>query len=138
MKHFYTNIIAFSLASIVLFSTISVSLSMHYCCDELVDTSIFSNVETCGMKVQNTTSKKCSIEESVDCCDTKTFTKKGYDNFDRVPVDLNKETFVFLHTFVYTYVNLFEGLEQNIVPFLHHSPPLISKDIIVLHETFLI
>lgn len=138
MKHFRSKISAFLLATIVFFSTTSLGMNMHFCCDELVDTSIFTNVETCGMKDMGSDSKKCSLEESAECCDTKTFTKNGHDDLYRVSFDLDHNTIVFLQSFVITYINLFEGLQENIVPFIHHKPPLISKDIIVLHETYLI
>ena len=39
---------------------------------------------------------------------------------------------------VYSYINLFEGLEKNIVPFKNYSPPLIVTDIQVLDQVFLI
>lgn len=138
MKRFITKIVSIFIASVVLFSTASFSVNKHYCCNKLVDTSLFGSAKTCGMKEIKTSTKKCSIEgDDDDCCTTKTFTKEGNDNLMTVSSELNTESIVFLHSFLYTYINLFEGLE-NIVPFKDYTPPLISKDILVLHETFLI
>uniref|UniRef100_UPI00404A80EC HYC_CC_PP family protein n=1 Tax=Gelidibacter sp. TaxID=2018083 RepID=UPI00404A80EC len=40
--------------------------------------------------------------------------------------------------FFNTYINLFEGLEENVISFKTYRPPLLSTDIIILNETFLI
>ncbi len=133
-----TKIISIFLASVVLYATSSFNINMHYCCNKLVDTSAFGSAKTCGMKDSKTLSKKCSIEDDDDCCTVKTFTKKGDDDLKMVSFELDTETFVFLNSFLYSYINLFEGLEENVVPFLHYPPPLMSKDILLLHETFLI
>jgi len=138
VKRFITKIASIFLASVVLFSTASFSVNKHYCCNELVDTSILGSAKTCGMKDIKTSTKKCFIEDDDDCCTTKTFIKKGNDNLMTVSLELETESFFFLQSLLYTYINLFEGLQENIVPFKNYTPPLISKDILVLHETFLI
>ena len=138
VKRFFTKIVSIFLSTIILYATTSFSADMHYCCNKLVDTSIFGSAKTCGMKDSKTTTKKCAIEDDDDCCNTKTFTKKGNDDLKRVAFDIETEQVVFVRAFVYSYINLFEGFEEKVVPFLHYNPPLISKDILVLHETFLI
>ena len=62
-------------------------------------------------------------------------------NAQNLKTDLSNLTFqqqVFVTAFSYSYVNLFEGLDENIVPFKNYAPPLIVTDIQVLDQVFLI
>jgi len=112
---------------------------MHFCCNKLVDSSVFGKAKSCEEKVEtsDSTTKQCTIMDE-ECCNNLTFFKEGDKNIKKASFELEKETIVFLNVFIHSYVNLFEGLEENIIPFKQYTPPLISKDLSVLHETFLI
>lgn len=112
---------------------------MHFCCNSLVDFSVFGKVKNCEEKAvtSDSTTKQCTIMDE-ECCNNRTFLKEGDKNIKKASFELEKETIVFLNVFIQSYVNLFEGLEENIIPFKQYTPPLISKDLSVLHETFLI
>ena len=45
MKQFTTKIASFSLALAVLFTTSSFAVDAHFCCNRLVDVSIFSKAQ---------------------------------------------------------------------------------------------
>ncbi len=136
MKRFITKIVSFSLAVAILSTTSSFSMDMHFCCNRLVDVAVFNDAKTCSEITQKTPIKRC-ISEDKSCCSNKSFVKIG-DDIQTVFFYFNYDSFVFLSTFFYTYINLFEGLEKQVIPFETYVPPLVSKDIIVLHETFLI
>ena len=113
---------------------------MHFCCNKLIDVAVFGKAKPCNNeKVQKTEkpSKKCYIGDD-DCCSDKSFVKQGGQNLKKVASEWDAENFVFLQTFFYTYVNLFEGFDKKVIPFSNYDPPFIEKDILVLHETFLI
>lgn len=74
----------------------------------------------------------------MDCCSNRSYVKKADDTLKNHRFDLDANNLVFIRTFIYTYVNLFEGLEQKVVPFVDYNPPFIEKDILLLHETFLL
>ncbi len=95
--------------------------------------AFFSKAESCmeAAKKKDTNSKQCTSIQEKDCCDNQTIVKEGDDTF-------KKSTLVFLNTFFNTYINLFEGLEENVISFKTYRPPLLSTDIIILNETFLI
>ena len=139
MKQFFSKILSIFLTLAVLFSTTSFTADMHFCCEKLVDISVFGKATPCDQKIQKTenTSKKCSIGVG-DCCSDDSFIQQGNDNLQKVSFEIDSQNFVFLKAFVHTYINLFEGLEENVVPFKNYKPPLIQKDLLVLHETFLI
>ena len=139
MKRFFHKILSIILTCAVLFTTTGFAVDMHFCCDKLVDVAVLGNAKPCNEKVQKTEkpSKKCDIGDK-DCCVDSTFLNEGNDNLKKVVFEFSAENFVFLQTFFYSYINLFKGLEKKVTPFLNYNPPLISKDILVLHETFLI
>ncbi|WP_432271445.1 HYC_CC_PP family protein [Autumnicola tepida] len=135
----FNKIIAISLVFAVMFASSSFTVNMHFCCNKLVDMAVFAKAQVCdnSIKGQTNSLKECSFEKK-GCCDNKSFVKEGSDNFQKTSFEMENQNLVFLHTFFYAYVNLFEGLEQNIVPFLNYDPPLIPKDFQVLHEVYLI
>ncbi|UOY06790.1 hypothetical protein L0P88_23090 [Muricauda sp. SCSIO 64092] len=128
------------LAGIVLFSTMSFTLDMHYCGDHLVDFSFMQKAETCMMKAEMTkTSGQCSIMEmKMNCCSDVEVVFEGQDDlkvsFDQLSLDQQ----IFLASFTHSYINLFEGFDKEIVPFKDYSPPPLIWDVQVLHQTFLI
>lgn len=134
MKTFH-KIIALTMAFLVLFSTSAFAVSMHYCGNTLVDYS-FSKAESCGMEKMDTKkTSSCSIEKKSCCSDKKII--KDQDEVKSSPqLDIPQQ--LFLASFFYTYINLFDGIEQQIIPFKYYSPPLLVSDIQLLDETFLI
>ena len=138
MKQFFTKITAVLMTFVVLFSTMSFTISEHYCGDHLVDSALFSKAESCGMEMQNPPSTKdCSIVKS-NCCSDVIKQIEGQSELKTQVINLDFEQQVFITSYIYSYINLFEGLDENIVPFKYYSPPLLVKDIQVLDEVFLI
>lgn len=113
---------------------------MHFCCDQLVDMAFFGNAKSCTDIDQNKdiTFKHCTSIQEKECCDSHTVVKKGDDTFKKFNTISEIETLVFLNTYFYTYIELFEGLENKVISFQAYRPPLLSTDIIILNETFLI
>jgi hypothetical protein len=137
MKEFSKKIGAILMALAVVLSTMSFTVSQHYCGGELVDSALFSKAESCGMDMQTSTQKECSIQTKNCCKDViKQIEGKKMVTKDIVPLKTYQQLFV--ASFIYTYINLFEGLDKNIVPFKNYSPPLLVSDIQVTHQVFLI
>ena len=126
------------MAFIVLFSTMSFSINEHYCGDNLVDSSLFSTAETCGMEMEKPSPiEDCNIQKN-NCCKDVVKLFKGQVDIKTNPLDLNSSEQILLASFIYSYVNLFEGLEENIIPFKEYSPPFLITNIQVINETYLI
>lgn len=138
MKQLFTKILSISMAFVVIFSTMSFTISEHFCGDHLVDIGLFSKAETCGMEMGNKAPVDgCSLEKSNCCKDT----VQQFEGQSNLKIDFSKLTFnqqLFITSFIHSYINLFEGLEENIIPFKDYSPPFIVKDIQTLDEVFLI
>jgi len=137
MKQFIHKIASVLMAFGVLFSTMSFTIDMHYCGDTLVDTAVFSKAKTCGMESMETSS--CETPQlKKKCCSEEQISFEGEDELQLTFEDINFNQQVFVSSFVYTYINLFKGLEENIIPLQDYSPPLVVKDILLLDEQFLI
>ena len=125
------------MAFVVLLSTMSFTVDMHYCGDTLVDTAIFHKATNCGMDMENPSSEGCAITKS-DCCNDKQIVVDGQDELKISFDTLTLEQQIFVATFIHSYLNLFEGQNETIVPFKDYNPPFLIRDIQKLHETYLI
>ena len=125
-----------TLAFLVLFSTVSLTIERHFCGDVLVDVAIFTEGEKCGMGAfemdQAAITKKSCCKDQVEIVQgQKDLTIKTFD-------DLEFEQQVFLASLVYSYINLFEGLSKQIIPHKDYAPPNLIEDIQLVNSTFLI
>lgn len=126
------------MALLVLFSTMSFTVDKHFCGSILVDKAIFSEAKTCGMEVDLATRIEMASEEEDMCCSNETIAVDGQDELKISFKSLDKDQQVFLKTFTSTYLNLYEGLPEQIVPYRNYSPPLLVQDILVLDQVFII
>nr|WP_262914776.1 hypothetical protein [Christiangramia lutea] len=108
----------------------SFTVDKHFCGDHLVDKAVFSKAKTCGMQMTS--------GEEDHCCTNEKIQVQGQDelkiSFDSI--DFQKQFFI--TTFTFTYLNLFESLPKQIIPFKDYSPPLLVTDIHLVDQVFLI
>lgn len=128
------------LALLLLFSTLSFSMDMHYCGDHLVDFSLFDRAESCGMMpVADDASTDCSvIKADMDCCTDVQVLVEGQDDFKVSFDQLTHGQQLFVSAFVYSYVRLFDGIENRSPRDWEYAPPPLIRDVQVLYQTFLI
>ena len=138
MKETLRKITSILMALVVLFSTLSFSVDMHYCGDHLVDFSLFDKVDTCTMKAGISKSSSACAVMAMDCCSDIEVTIEGQDDLKIAFEQFTFEQQLFITSFVYSYINLFEGLDENVVTFKEYSPPPLIRDIPILDQTFLI
>jgi hypothetical protein len=116
----------------------SFTVVSNYCADDLVDFSFFDNASWCNDLQDDSFSKACEISE-VPCCSSDQLVVEGKDDLQQASFEsltLNQQLFV--ATFTYSYLSLFEDLEQESTPFPNYTPPLLVRDILLLDQTFLI
>jgi len=136
MKQIYKKISAILMTFVVLFSTMSFSISEHYCGDHLVDSALFSKAESCGMAMETANADSDCNSFKKDCCSDKVKQIEGQSN---LKIDFNNLTIPqqqFVAVFTYSYLNLFDGVDSKINAFEDYSPPLVDKDITVLYRVF--
>lgn len=134
MKSIFIKIASFTLAFLVLFSTLSFTVEKHYCGDFLVDISFVGELDACAMNIDhNAAIKKKS------CCKDEVQKIQGQDKLQANKVEkFSFEKEKFLTAFVISYQDLFtvNKLKNNF--YKDFSPPDILLDYQVLFQTFLI
>ena len=134
MKYLVSHkIFAVALSALVLLSTFSYTVEKHYCGNTLVDVAVFSEVKGCGMEVKNTS------KQMKPCCKDVVDVIEGQDELKTVTFDdIEFSNQLFISTYIYSLVSLFESLPKRIIPNKDYSPPNIVYDIQLLDEIFLI
>lgn len=126
---------------VVMFSTMSFTIDMHYCGNHLVGTSFFGKAKTCGMEQGKTNDKSfdgCSISKK-NCCSDEQLIIQGQDDLETtVYTTLTVEQQQLVVAFFQTYINLYGSIEKEKFPYQDHPPPLIVRNIHKLHEVYLI
>ena len=124
MKETLRQIVSFTMALLVLFSTMSFTVDMHYCGDQLVDFSFFETAENCTMKASpSKASGETSIMEmEMDCCTDLEIALEGQDDLKISFDQLTLEQQTFVSALLYSYVNLFEGDDKRVISFKEYSP----------------
>lgn len=138
MKSFFHKTLSIFMAILVLFTTMSFTVDMHYCGETLVDFSLTQNAQTCGMEAEKKTEDCHKVMTEKSCCTDKQLVVEGKDDLKLSIDTLNFDQQVFVASFFYTYINLFEGLDTNVIPFRDYKPPLLTRDIQKLHESYLL
>ncbi len=120
------------MALLVLFSTVSFTVEKHYCGDVLVDAAIFTDVEKCAMEAFEILHKKTCCKDEVDV--VKGQDELKFSSFE----DLDFDQQLFLKTFTYAHLGLFESFPKQNIPHKHYSPPSLIADIQLLDQVFII
>lgn len=124
------------MAFLLLCSTVSFTLQKHFCGDELIEVSVFSSLDGCGMDMGSAT---IATLEKKECCKDEIHLIKGQDQLKLT--NFNNLSFghqLFLTTYIYSYMNLFEGLPMQSIPHKDYFPPNLVADIQVLDQVFII
>jgi hypothetical protein len=137
MKEVFHKILSMMMAFVVLFSTVSFTIDMHYCGDTLVETAVFHKTKGCGMEMQNPSTEECAITKK-NCCRDEQLVIVGQDELQLQVDTISFEQHLFIASFLYTYCNLFEGLISNVASYEDYKPPLVIRQIFKIHETYLI
>jgi hypothetical protein len=136
MKKVFQKITAVFMAVVVLLSTLSFVIDMHYCGNTLVDAAVFQKAKGCGMKMdenQNSTNIKKS------CCKDEVITFKGQNELKMASFDhLSLHQQFIVTSYFYTFTNIFESLPNQVIPHKDYSPPNLITDILVLDQVFII
>ena len=137
MKKISHKILATVMAFVVLFSTMSFTIDMHFCGDTLVATSMFQKATGCGMEMERPAAEGCVIVKS-NCCNDKQMIIDGQDEMQLSITTIPFEQQVFITSFIYTYVQLFESSDTAVSLYQAYSEPLVSRQLYKLAETYLI
>ena len=126
------------MALVVMLSTVSFTVDMHFCGDNLVSFSLLKDAESCGMGIQQHSSSWEEMIASKSCCSDKEFVKEGQKDLKKSYEQFTSEkvTALFIQSFAYLQENITSGNK----PFRlkDYSPPHLNQDLKALYETYLI
>jgi hypothetical protein len=140
MKEILHKISAVLMAMILVFTTMSFSVSMHYCGDTLINYSFTHTVDGCGIDAMATSdSTGCDeVLSKKSCCSDEQWVVEGQDEVKVSWDSFSIEQYPFITEHNFSYYALFFGGEQREIPFKAHAPPLIVRDIYLLDQSFLL
>lgn len=132
MKSIFIKISSFTLAFLVLFSTLSFTVEKHYCGDFLMDISFIGAAEKCEMEAKAALKKK-------NCCKDESHKVAGQDELQLTSIDkITFEKQQFLTAFFASYQDLFVDISTEKLLQKDFPPPEISFNYQVIYQTFLI
>lgn len=125
------------MACVVIITTASFTVDMHYCGDVLVDMAVFQDAKNCGMNMANSSSAPKEMKGK-SCCHDEQIVSIGQDDLKPSfqKLDLDQQEFVI--ALYGSYLQLFNYTETHEIPFNGYPPPEIVTDYVILHEQFLI
>lgn len=124
---------ALALSLLLLFSTLSFTLDMHFCGETLVDFGLYHPAEDCGMSMDGQ-----SMDAS-DCCSDVEVYVQGQDDLNPgLDVSPDLPRVVFQQVFETWVMALAEDLPRTFIPFKEYSPPRLVCDISIRDQSFLI
>ena len=144
--------IASSLSFLMLITSVSLTVDMHFCRGQLTTFSFFGKTKTCQEISKIERMKKCphfkkmmaqnkavGINEK-GCCENKTVLielDKDQD-IQTTTFTLNKPLKHFIKAYVITFSPYNIDIKREMPPFTLYKPPLIIRDIPVLLESYLL
>jgi len=145
------RILSLFLAFLVLTSSVSFAIDIHFCGDKVHSINIFGKAKTCSMLEQNTdTSSKhkccekkndqqshCKMEsKKKDCCHNEQFTFEQDNDFklnDASTVNLEDISPVLVYVLIN---NHFLEFETTPTFYSFYDPPVLSKNLLVQQQVF--
>jgi len=136
IKQNLNKLFSITLALLVLFSTVSLTIEKHYCGDVLVDVSVLSQGQSCSV---NSDDAKETNFETVSCCKSHIDVVQGQDTLAfNTFTDLEYTLQLFLNTYIYSFSTLFENLSKRNKLYNTYLPPKLIVDLHVVNNVFLI
>ena len=137
LKQVLHKLFSVIMALLLLLSTVSFTVDKHFCGDTLVETAIFHKAVGCGMEMTKPSSEGCSIIKK-NCCNDEQIVVDGQDELNINSDTLSFDQQRFVASFLHTYINSFQGLDENITSYRLYKPPLVIRQLYKLDETYII
>jgi len=122
------------MAALLLLSTVSWTIEKHLCMGRVMDVALFSKAADCGMGMAALENSNATYH----CCDDDKETITGQEDLQISWDDLEVPEQHLLFNFTYAYAHIFNEVAAPSLLRTHHPPPLLTKDIQLLDEVFLI
>ncbi|QTY27654.1 hypothetical protein [Flavobacterium sp. CS20] len=136
MKSIFNQILSVLMAVVVMCSTLSMTVSTHYCGNIMVDKSIIKPAKKCVL-YENETQQNNGITKS-NCCNDEVKIIKGQDQLKLQSTDFELPHPIFVQALVYTF--FVKPIFQTNTTLSHYEypPPLYERNFQALYQVYLI
>ncbi|MDO6391801.1 hypothetical protein Q4E40_16815 [Pontibacter sp. BT731] len=134
------TILTLTLALLVVFSSLGMTITQHLCAGEVMSTAFFSHSAECDMEKQRESLPDCHKPVmDDDCCQDQTLVLDVEDEQTLSPTfKLSVPDMTFIAAFTAVWSALFELYEPANTHVPVYAPPLLAQDIPVLVQSFLL
>lgn len=136
----FKQTMATTLAFVLLFSTMSFHVDMHFCGDHLVDFSFTKKAATCGLELSKAEGTVVCAMAAMQCCTDEVFVVEGQDELlaaaDACSPEQQSVSFISYFPRPASPVACLPMEAEN--RFQEYSPPPLIRRVHLLHESFLI
>lgn len=137
MKKLITSIFSVCMTLIVLVSTMSFTVNIRYCDENLIATSLNSNDDHCSTDNLNTLEDCCVPKK--DCCQDTQIVIEGHQKFRiQITKELKIQKIYLQALLVDTFCPIYKITSSNHVQYNCYVPPIIITDKQLIHLVFLI
>lgn len=140
MKVLFRQMTSVGLSLLLLFSTLSFHLDLHFCGDHLMDFSVTDKAASCGMEISSDQLPSGCIMAAMNCCSDVRIVLHGQDELTNSMDSFSLPPLMQWGALPVPPPYRFdEPLPETAKPaFKEYSPPPLIRKVHVLYETFLI
>lgn len=132
------HIIAWGLSALLLFSTVSFTVELHYCGKRLVEIALNEHVNGCGMEAAANEAPDSCVKSAMHCCQDVQLSFSGQRDLQTLQYSNDLERPVLAIETLTEQLQL-PGIRKSApAGYQCYFPPPLIKDIPVLHQSFLI
>ncbi|WP_148782490.1 HYC_CC_PP family protein [Aquimarina intermedia] len=127
------------MACIVLGTTMSFTVDMHFCGDTIVDFSFVQKAKSCGMDmIHGSLDCESPLISQNTCCSDTQLLVEGQDELNTSFDSLAFEQQTFVAAFFYSYSLLFDAVDSHTLTKPDYRRAWGAQDLHILHQIFLI
>jgi hypothetical protein len=137
MKSIFQKVFSIAIALLLLVSTVSWTIGMHYCGKALVNIAFFEHAERCGMDQPSNKNSESAEWSIKSCCAYELAVIVGQDDLTTSQVECSiVQHYIFSPS--KTDYTLFAGSDAKLASYDIYVPPVLVRNVQVLNQVFII
>jgi hypothetical protein len=137
MKKIPLKIASILMAFVVVFTTLSFTVDMHFCGNTLVETAVFQKVKGCGMELQKPSKDDCVVKSN-NCCNDKQLTIDGQQELQISFSAFSFEQLLYVTSILNTDKEFSQVIDKNVLLYKGYALQLVIRQLYKIAETYLI
>jgi len=125
------------MAFVVVFTTLSFTVDMHFCGDTLVEAAVFQKVKGCGMELQKLSKDDCVVKSN-NCCNDKQLTIDGQHELQISFSAFSFEQLLYVTSILNTDKEFSQVIDKNVPLYKGYALQLVIRQLYKIAETYLI